>query len=313
MKFVVLTLLLIVGTTSLSYAEEVFVGVGYGGRRIVSSDGQQWEISAQWAEGGRDDSNNLMSLVFANGKFVATGGGGGGKTAGGHVLVSTDGVNWKETWAAPNRVNPVVFDGQQLLLAGGPGRTIYVSEDAETWRPAATLEDRRCTHFRHGVYGNGTFVITGNRGGSSECWIATTKDGQTIDHIEFGIKSIRGMEYANGVFVVVGEQTRLVSTDGKTWKPTGLAAEEKLSWLIHDGKAFYAGGWPNVYRSVDGESWEKVEMRFRGNPKWTDGTRIITTSWPGKMFFSPDFGKTWTAGNPLTPNGINKIVRGEVK
>ena len=39
-----------------------------------------------------------------------------------------------------------------------------------------------------------------------------------------------------------------------------------------------------------------------------DGTRFIASSWPGKMSFSPD-GQAWQAGPPLTPNGINKVVR----
>ena len=73
-------------------AADTFVAVGYGGRRMVSPDGRTWKITAEWAEKGGDDSNNLMSLVHAQGKFVATGGGGFSRDKqAGHILLSTDG------------------------------------------------------------------------------------------------------------------------------------------------------------------------------------------------------------------------------
>ena len=45
---------------SPAWAEEVFTAVGYGGRRMVSTDGLNWQITAEWAQTGGDDGNNLM-------------------------------------------------------------------------------------------------------------------------------------------------------------------------------------------------------------------------------------------------------------
>lgn len=307
-RFLLLSLLLFQClSVSLLAADEFWVAVGYGGRRMVSTDGQNWEITAEWAQPGKDDSNNLMGLIYAQGKLVAVGGGGGGKTGGGHVLVSKDGRNWRETWAAPGRINPIVYGNDQFIV-GGPRRQLYLSKDAEQWIPVASLDDKRCTHFRQGVFGNGRFVITGNHGGNSEAWISTTRDGKTIDHIEFGIANIRDIEFANGKFVVIGHGVRLVSTDGVHWQSTDLPMGEQLTWVIHTGENFLCGG-RKVYSSTDGKVWTEQTVRFRGTPKWTDGQRIISTSWPGKMYFSPDQGQTWQPANELTANGINKVVR----
>src|SRR5271165_2966513 len=70
----------------------IFVAVGYGGRRMSSRDGITWQNVLQWADKGADDSNNLISIAFGKGKFVAVGGGGWSRDSqAGHVLVSTDG------------------------------------------------------------------------------------------------------------------------------------------------------------------------------------------------------------------------------
>ena len=48
-------------------------------------------------------------------------------------------------------------------------------------------------------------------------------------------------------------------------------------------------------------SYSPQALRIRdpqGRPLWTDGTRFITSNWPGKMAFSPD-GVKWET-SPLT-------------
>ena len=67
---------LLLSSLALASAADTWVAVGYGGRRMISHDGIKWEITAEWAENGGDDSNNLMGLAFGLGKFVSVGGGG---------------------------------------------------------------------------------------------------------------------------------------------------------------------------------------------------------------------------------------------
>src|SRR6478609_2757018 len=95
-------------------AADLWLAVGYGGRRMISTDGKTWEITAEWAQPGADDSNNLMSAVWARNQFVVVGGGGGGPTSAGHILVSKDGREWKEVHTDKARVNPVLFGADRF-------------------------------------------------------------------------------------------------------------------------------------------------------------------------------------------------------
>src|SRR5208337_3583632 len=69
----------------------VYVAVGYGGRRLRSTDGMNWDIAAEWSEKGGDDRNNLISVAYGNGTFVAVGGGVTDRNGpGGRILTSGD-------------------------------------------------------------------------------------------------------------------------------------------------------------------------------------------------------------------------------
>ena len=149
---IVFALLGILCGNSLCDAADTWVAVGYGGRRMISNDGVKWEVTAEWAEKGGDDSNNLMGLAYGFGKFVAVGGGGFSKDKQGeHVVVSKDGREWKEVHSEPFRVSPVVFSGKRFV-AGGTERSLLFSYDDETWtnyvhmraNPKGVIHERWC-------------------------------------------------------------------------------------------------------------------------------------------------------------------------
>ncbi len=304
---------LLLGLAADTQAADLFVAAGYGGRRMVSTDGLNWKITAEWAQPGGDDGNNLMSAVFAQGKFVVVGGGGGGMSGDGHILVSTDGVNWKEVHSAKNRINPVVY-GDGRFVAGAPGRKLLWSKDAETWHEGPQIEDKLCTHFRGGAYGNGRFVFMGNHGGNTgPHWVAVSGNGESIDGVRTDLPGHGTLVFGAGKFLMLTshrEADLLVSTDGLDWKLAPLPEGAKLSWLVHTGEAFLAGAGKTIYRSIDGVTWEPTDFSPpRGNVKWSDGKRFIASAWPGKMSYSAD-GKTWQDSPPLPANGINRVVQG---
>jgi hypothetical protein len=302
----------IVATTALADEKptERFVAVGYGGRRIVSTDGQHWEIAAEWKENGGDDSNNLMSVVFAKGKFVAVGGGGGGKTGGGHVLVSRDGRDWKEVHTATNRIHPIVY-GHERFVAGGPDRKLLVSEDGETWREGGQIALKEATHFRQGAFGNGMFVFIGNHGGNSTpYWCVTSTDGEKTKTERHDLPNVRGLAFGAKRFVIVGEKGVLRSSaDGDTWDALDVAPENDLTWVVWDGSKFLVGGGRNAFASADGVKWEQQKDRIPCHVLWSDGQRAIGTSWPGQMWHWEVGGK-WEKAEKMTPNGINQAARG---
>lgn len=308
-----LACLLTASPTQLQAEEGVWVAVGYGGRRMVSKDGLHWEITAEWAQPGGDDSNNLMSLVFAQGKFVATGGGGGGKTGGGHILVSKDGREWKEVHAAANRINPIIY-GNNRFVAGGPGRALLWSADGETWQAGAKIAAKEATHFRQGAFGNGIYLFVGNHGGNGgPHWAAVSPDGEKITHEAVDLPGHGKLVFGSGTFLMLSshhDADLLATTDGITWKTIVVDGDVKLDWLVRAGDRFLAGDGKTVYASTDGQAWEATKLTSKGNLIWSDGTRSIATSWPGKMFYSADT-INWQDSPPLTANGINRVVYGE--
>jgi hypothetical protein len=297
---------------TFAYAEDTWVAVGYGGRRMISHDGVKWEITAEWAENGGDDSNNLMGLAYGLGKFVAVGGGGWSKdTQGGHILVSKDGREWKEVHKEPFRVNPVVFSGTRFV-AGGPERTLLFSDDGEKWTKGAQVTADGfpgwAMWFRNGAFGNGTFVFMGEGGAKKEFyWCIASKDGATASFRK-DLPQLRGLAFGAGTFVAVGTGVIVTSADGKEWAKQERAADEKLDWVLWTGKEFLCGGGKTVLASADGKSWKPSALKPHGRPMWTDGTRFIASNWPGKMSFSPD-GVKWENSPPLTPNGMKADTR----
>lgn len=292
-----------------------FVAVGYGGRRLVSHDGIKWEIAAEWGEKGGDDSDNLLSVVYAKGMFVAVGGGTPKreKTVGGHIVVSKDGKEWKEVYTARFRVHPVLFENDRFV-AGGPNRDVLYSTDGLTWKEGAKLTEKVATHFRHGAFGNGVFVFIGNNGGdSATTWVAVTKDGEKLDHIATDLPRVRDLVFANGRFVAVGpDGLRMSSTDGAKWEHSQKEDGAMLTSVVWTGKEFLASGGKHAFASADGISWKPWPKPIPCKVLCVEQGVFVGTSWPGQMWHSKD-GLEWKKCDPLTANGINSAVRASPK
>ena len=156
-------------------------------------------------------------------------------------------------------------------------------------------------------FGNGTFVFMGEGGAKKDFyWCITSPDGKTASFRK-DLPQLRAFAFGAGVFVAVGNEVIVTSTDGKDWAKQERAGD-KLDWLVWTGKEFLCGGGETTLVSSDGKSWMAGDLKPQGRPVWTDGTRYISTQWPGKMSFSPD-GKQWIKANDLTPNGINNVVK----
>lgn len=309
-KFLAFALLCFSSVATSVFAEDLFVAAGYGGRRMVSTDGLHWEITEEWAQPGGDDGNNLMSAVWAEGKFVVVGGGGGGRSGDGHVLISTDGREWKRTHHTFNRINPIVY-GDGRFVAGAPDRSLIVSDDAETWTEGAKIEDDACTHFRGGAYGAGRFVFVGNHGGNGgPHWSAVSKDGASIEGVRTDLPGHGRIIFQGSRFLMLTSHSNaglIASADGLEWKPVAIDGVESFEWIVDAGDAAIVGNHEGMWASADGETWTRRDGASRSEVVWSDGQRFIATGWPGKMFFSPD-GVEWKSSPKLTDNGINVVV-----
>lgn len=310
--------LLLLATFPLSLAaEDLWLAVGYGGRRMISTDGIRWEITGEWAQPGGDDSNNLMSAVYAEGKFVVVGGGGGGSTGGGHILVSSDGKEWTETKQDKSRINPVVHGGGRFVVGTSsyPSGKLMWSDDAETWHEGASIQAKGLTHFRHGCFGNGIMVLVGNGSQKQEDgtqkpihWAITTTDGETIKSERVDLAAHGEIVFGKGRFVMLSHEGVVQSTaDGAEWKLHDDLSREKFRSIVWTGSEFLLVRGDAALKSSDAITWEAAPIKSFSDIKWSDGKRFIASGWPGKMLFSSD-GTTWEKAPPMTDNGINVVV-----
>jgi hypothetical protein len=317
MKTPLLATALLALTSLAAFAGDGFyVAVGYGGRRMTSTDGKTWENVQQWAEEGKDDWNNLMGLAFGKGKFVCVGGGGWSRdTQAGHILISTDGKEWREVAKYPFRVNPILFMGDRFV-AGGPTKQLLWSLDGEKWNEGETVKVPAelpgwAFWFRSGAAGNGIFAFMGNANKDQKTWwCITSHDGQKIDSLSLTAPGTKGLAFGAGKFVAINPDGIFNSPDAQKWEPVSGAPQDELHGLIWAGDRFILTGKAGTYSSPDGTTWKAFGKPPRGNIVFGDQRGFISTGWPGNMFFSPD-GQTWTsAGQPLPGMGVNKVVFG---
>ncbi len=295
----------------------IYVAVGYGGRRLYSLDGVNWEIAADWRINGGDDRDNLISVVFGNGKFVAVGGGVTDKNGlGGRILTSADGKTWQEHPGRSFRVHPVLF-GEGRFVAGGPDYRLLWSTDGETWETGGKISHEAATHFRMGAFGNDRFVFAGNgRQDDREIsWAVVSKDGTTIDAERSDLPpSLTGMVFGGRRFVIVGRGgLRTSSTDGQKWEHEYREPGINLESVVWTGKRFFTAGEGKGFVSTDGIFWKDWSARVPCSVLYVDEERgiWIGSSWPGHMWSSAD-GRTWNRAKEMTPNGINAVAYSQV-
>jgi len=130
------------GINAITFAKNIFVGVGDGASIQTSPDGTNWKTQAYFG-------SNLSAIGFWNGQFVAGGNG---------VFTSTDGTNW----ASVNNefLQSMTYGDQGFVALYGAGDglvDISFSPDGTNW------ESRGFDGPSSGVaFGNGTYVVAGD-------------------------------------------------------------------------------------------------------------------------------------------------------
>ena len=155
-------------------------------------------------------------------------------------------------------------------------------------------------------------MFVGNAGGNSPVtWIATTKDGEKLEHVDAKLPQLFAVAFGNGRFVAVGADGRRTSSkDGKAWEHEATEKGIDLRNVVWSGKEFLATGGGRTYRSPDGVEWSADAKAMPCSVLHADKV-LAGTNWPGQMLSSPD-GTAWAKHEKMTPNGINAVAVGEV-
>ena len=234
-----------IGWNGVTYGNGKFVAVGYGKYIIMeSSDGITWDTQIT------PTNNSLNGITYGNSEFVAVG-------PAGTILTSSDGTTWD------TQVSPTTYElygisyGDNEFVATGEGGMILTSSDGTTWDTQVSGTDIQLFGI---TYGNNEFVAVGTDG-----TIITSPDGKTWTLQNSGTETVyafRGITYANGTFIVVGENQSgnsggpseiiLASTDGKTWVTVQSSGAENNLWSVaFENNTFVAAGYNGTILQSD--------------------------------------------------------------
>lgn len=292
-RFSLLTTFLILATSlSPSNGQDdslVIVTIGGGGHRMMSTDGESFHHHHQWGVCAHDE-NDLMHATFGNGLFVAGGGWGAPR-----VVVSADGISWKETprerfGDAQGAVSRILFIDGEFHLMTQMGFLLR-SRDGEQWEfvgKSPLSRKPKMQRVRDMAFGNGVLVGVGDYGAISvstdmgKTWSVTTAphhgEDRTWPTVAFGA----------GVFVIGGAKGYTASSkNGVTWEheSTHDGKYQKIGKLVWTGDEFFAfsnptkKGPPYRLSSRDGISWTSYQPGWKGHPNaiWKIGETYFGT------------------------------------
>ena len=329
--------------SDLVYAKNLLVAVADGGKIIVWRDLyslHNYELFQL------DYSQNLTSITYADGTFVAVG-------RDGVVATSTNGYSWTvqqlnpqrhledvvyandklvaigmkngentyafwstnkgASWTAHNLYTPVDFesimhDGTRFVALGyGNAAT---SSDAFNWT-FLTPADLRNHVVNGGAFANGKFIVVGGWGDIS---ISTNLNDWS--HVTQGVtKQLKSVAWGNSCFVAIGELGTIVtSPDGINWQAQNSGTTNAMEKVRYLGNQFVAvGSKQTILTSPDGTVWtvRKSEETSNGLLDVAYGAgKYIAVGVNGTMFSSGDNGVTWTAVSLGTSTRFNAITYG---
>ena len=182
-----------------------------------------------------------VHVAFLNGRFFSLGS---------TIETSVDGASW--TRVAEGFFHQSLWSithGNGMYVAVGYNGVMATSPDGQTW--TATL--RSLADYRGMAYGNGRYVVVGREESR------TSTDGEAWSPISWpGTEEPADIAWANGTFVVVGADGELLtSKDGTTWASIPLARND-LRTVIHDGTRFVVAGERTLVLSTNGIGWTQL-------------------------------------------------------
>jgi hypothetical protein len=282
--------------TSVVYAEGRFVATGNIGAApaiFQSSDGVEWTSQTQ-------PGSYLGAIAFAEGQFVVVGGDGYGNS--GFIRTSSNAVDWiGRSVPTTDSLGRICHGNGLFVAAGGRGVILTSADRGATWM-------QRISGISNGIYGlswaGGLFVAADTYG-----TILTSSNGiaWTARQIN-GFSTIYDVAFGNGVFVGVGGEGILTSSNAIDWiyRPRVFAWDRLNAVLWVNDSFLIAGEWGILLQSApltaprfmasrqNGGSLEfsvaytqgqpyRVQTATNLNGLWVDWRRITDSTSPTRI------------------------------
>jgi hypothetical protein len=295
MRSIALALLLLLPAVRLDAEPPppgLFVAVGYGGRRLSSTDGVVWDHDQRRNDEQKDNDDVLFGVTWGLGRFLAVGG--GART--GWIASTTDGARWEELPAFHGRVAAIAF-GQGRFVAAHDAELLS-STDGASFIPGERLDWKASVHARRMACGDTEagffFVVIGDVDLWGEqrrvSWRGATLNGARWDHRALDTVPGRDLTYGAGIFVVVGPAGRIeTSHDGQTWVRREFPSTDDLTRVVWTGARFLASNERACWSSPDAVVWQREPVTLPCAIAWAreePSFLAIGFSWGGNLWTS---------------------------
>jgi hypothetical protein len=282
----------------------IAVAVGYGQRRLFSTDGTHWTLLEKTPDGG-DDNDLFRGVTYGNGRFVAVGGSSVALTQ-----VSTDGSHWSNGGTGDAWLGGVAWNGSVFVAAGGNGLRVRSTDGGATWAAPAGYQAK---HYRAVAFGDGLVVAVGHTydnsgpGNTNVGVIATTADGLLWTERRAAGETFGSLAYGNGAFVAATTgATVATSTDGMKWVDQTVGTGS--GGVCFTGTDFILWRDSGIYRSSDGATWTLVTSKSRAVAGFFKGA-YLSFDWPLRVNASPDL-ISWTQVFAPLGSGLTQLATG---
>jgi hypothetical protein len=281
----------------------VIVGVGQGGRRIVSRDGIDWSrLDIQDAKGNADPTKNFTAVAYGAGLVVAVGGGCSTPTTCAGRISTFNGDKWTEVAlpAGQSWLGGVAY-GNGVWVAVGAAGPMLVSMDGKRWTPKGNAPMANLHAIAYGsVGGTSMFVATGER---SLSW--RSFDGMTWTNMmqlfpnDDPPVSLHTVVIGDGVVVAAGERGRRIRSLNATEWTYAAGGGNDLPSVVYADHTFiaYADNGLAWVSSNGAVSWDFVTVVDAPTQGFATGvlhdSRLYVGAQGGTIKTSTD-GRGWT-------------------
>jgi hypothetical protein len=287
--------------SGIGYGNGLFVvlgGFGLGGSNattciLTSQDG------TNWVRHQLPISNELDSIAYGNGQFVAVGPS--------QIATSTDGTNWvlRNSGGLPY-LNAIAYGNGQFVAGGNYGSEVIASADGTAW----TAHQSAANGISTVAFGNGQFVAVEFGGGQ----IMSSADGVTWVRRFTGAWAVNRVAFGNGQFVAIGERAILTSRDGANWTLRQSGCQGQVGRLGYLGGEFVAlSDCGTILTSTDGTTWmqhltgDQVPQASLSAITYGNGQFVASSA--SNIVTSTD-GTSWIQHPSPTPFGLYEIAYG---